>query len=87
MQVFRSLTRQGISGFSGLQLAELKISFKEQVEKYLSEETEQANRRKDVDEAFKSTNPDLEKRFFVTQMGLATVCTNCRTKGHGCGAT
>jgi len=53
--------------FFGPALSQAKISYKEQVDKYL-QETEQAYRRKDLDDIFDRT-PDLEKPFFVAQMG------------------
>jgi hypothetical protein len=53
--------------FFGPAVSQAKASYKEQVDKYL-QETEQAHGRKDLDEEFDRT-PDLEKPFFVAQMG------------------
>lgn len=55
--------------FFGPSIRQSKISYREQVDGYL-QQTEQTHRRKDYDAAFDST-PDLEKPFFVAQMGWA----------------
>ncbi|MCJ7543603.1 MAG: hypothetical protein MUP47_03390, partial [Phycisphaerae bacterium] len=53
--------------FFGPAINQARISYKEQEDKYL-QETEQVHRRRDLDEEFDRT-PDLEKPFFVAQMG------------------
>jgi len=53
--------------FFGPSIRQAKISYREQIDGYL-QQTEQIYRRSDYDVAFDST-PDLEKTFFVAQMG------------------
>jgi len=53
--------------YFGSSIRQAKISYLGQVEEYLKQ-TEQTHRRNDYDLAFDST-PDLEKPFFVMQMG------------------
>lgn len=53
--------------FFGPSINQAKISYRDQVEHYIAE-TEQNAFREDFDRAFDST-PDLEKPFFVAQMG------------------
>jgi hypothetical protein len=59
--------------FFGPAISQAKISYREQVDKYL-QETEQVHRRKDLDEEFDRT-PDLQKPFFVAQMGWGVART------------
>jgi hypothetical protein len=53
--------------FFGPSIRQAKVLYGEQISKYL-EQTEQVHRRNEYDATFDST-PDLEKPFFVTQMG------------------
>jgi hypothetical protein len=53
--------------FFGPAVNQAKLDFKEQIQKYL-DETEQTDRLHEFDEAFDRV-PDLEKPFFVGQMG------------------
>jgi hypothetical protein len=53
--------------FFGPAVNQAKLDYKDQVEKYL-DETEQTDRLHEFDEAFDRV-PDLEKPFFVGQMG------------------
>lgn len=53
--------------FFGPSVSQAKLAYKDQVDEYL-DQTEQAHRRAEYDEAFNRT-PDLEKPFFVAQMG------------------
>ncbi len=53
--------------FFGPSIRQAKLSYREQIDGYLRQ-TEQIHRRTEYDAAFDST-PDLEKAFFVAQMG------------------
>jgi len=53
--------------FFGPSVSQARIAYEEQVDKYL-QETEQTHRRQEFDEEFDRI-PDLEKPFFVAQMG------------------
>jgi hypothetical protein len=53
--------------FFGPSINQSRIAYQEQVDKYL-QETEQTHRRQEFDEEFDRI-PDLEKPFFVAQMG------------------
>ncbi|MBA5871826.1 MAG: hypothetical protein GDA68_17810, partial [Nitrospira sp. CR2.1] len=53
--------------FFGPSISQAKLAYGEQRDKYLAE-TEQTHRARQFDEAFEHT-PDLEKPFFVAQMG------------------
>ena len=53
--------------FFGPSIRQAKISYREQIDGYLNQ-TEQIHKRSDYDAAFDST-PDLEKPFFISQMG------------------
>jgi len=61
------IDRQCYLRFFGPSVNQAKIAYKDQLDKYLIE-TEQVHRRKEYDEEFDHI-PDLEKPFFVAQMG------------------